>query len=66
MDMSLEKVSSFAPLPIRVLAGIAPINHDLPKYENTQGTQGFFGSIHDQMIFFKLRYLQDHLNRAFQ
>ena len=45
MDMSLEKVSSFAPLPIRVMGGIAFIMHGLPKLENTQGTQGFFGSV---------------------
>jgi len=43
--MSLEKVSSFAPLPIRVMAGIAFIMHGMPKFENTQGTQGFFGSV---------------------
>jgi putative oxidoreductase len=43
--MGLEKVSSFAPLPIRVMAGIAFIMHGLPKFENTQGTQGFFGSV---------------------
>ncbi len=45
MNMNLEKVSSFAPLPIRVLAGTAFIMHGLPKFENTQGTQGFFGSV---------------------
>ena len=45
MDMSLEKVSSFAPLPIRVLAGIAFIIHGLPKFDNIQGPQGLLGSI---------------------
>ena len=45
MDMSLEKVSSFAPLPIRVIAGIAFIIHGLPKFENIQGPQGALGSI---------------------
>ncbi len=43
--MSLEKVSSFAPLPIRVMAGIAFIIHGMPKFENIQDTQGFFGSV---------------------
>ncbi len=43
--MSLEKVSSFAPVPIRVIIGIVFIMHGLPKFENTQGTQGFFGTI---------------------
>lgn len=45
IGMSLGKVSSFAPLPIRVMGGIAFIMHGLPKFENTQGTQGFFGSV---------------------
>jgi putative oxidoreductase len=44
LTMSLEKVSSFAPLPIRVIAGIAFIMHGLPKLSNLHGTQGFFGS----------------------
>ncbi|MBA3750739.1 MAG: DoxX family protein [Nitrosopumilus sp.] len=43
--MSLEKVSSFAPLPIRIMVGIAFIIHGLPKFENISGTQGFFGSV---------------------
>jgi putative oxidoreductase len=42
--MSLEKVSSFAPLSIRIIAGIAFIMHGLPKFNNIHGTQGFFGS----------------------
>ena len=41
--MSLEKVSSFAPLSIRIIAGIAFIMHGLPKISNIHGTQGFFG-----------------------
>ena len=45
MNMSLEKVSSFAPLPIRVLAGTAFIIHGLPKFGNIQGPQGLLGSI---------------------
>lgn len=43
--MSLQKISTFAPLPIRIIAGIAFILHVLPKFENLQGTQGFFASI---------------------
>ena len=43
--MHLEKISVFAPLPIRIMAGIAFIIHDLPKFENLQGTQGFFASV---------------------
>lgn len=43
--MSLQKISTFAPLPIRIIAGIAFILHGLPKFENLQGTQGFFASI---------------------
>ena len=42
---SLEKISAFAPLPIRIMAGIAFILHGLPKFENLQGTQGFFASV---------------------
>ena len=43
--MYLEKISTFAPLPIRIMAGIAFILHGLPKFENLQGTQGFFASV---------------------
>jgi putative oxidoreductase len=43
--MSLQKISTFAPLPIRIMAGIAFILHGLPKFENLQGTQGFFASV---------------------
>jgi putative oxidoreductase len=43
--MYLEKISAFAPLPIRIMAGIAFIIHGLPKFENLQGTQGFFASV---------------------
>ncbi len=43
--MNLDKLSAFAPLPIRIMAGIAFIVHGLPKFENLQGTQGFFGSV---------------------
>lgn len=43
--MNLEKVSAFAPLPIRVMAGVVFIAHGLPKFENLQGVQGFFSSV---------------------
>ena len=43
--MSLQTISIFAPLPIRIIAGIAFILHGLPKFENLQGTQGFFASV---------------------
>lgn len=43
--MNLEKISTFAPLPIRIMAGVAFILHGLPKFENLQGTQGFFDSV---------------------
>ncbi len=43
--MHLEKISVFAPLPIRIIAGITFIIHGLPKFENLQGTQGFFASV---------------------
>ena len=43
--MYVEKISAFAPLPIRVMAGIAFITHGLPKFENLQGVQGFFASV---------------------
>ncbi len=42
--MSLERISSFAPLPIRIIAGIAFIMHGLPKFSNIHGTQGLLGS----------------------
>jgi putative oxidoreductase len=43
--MYLEKISTLAPFPIRIMAGIAFILHGLPKFENLQGTQGFFASV---------------------
>ena len=42
--MSLERISSFAPLPIRIIAGIAFIIYGLPKFSNIHGTQGLLGS----------------------
>ena len=43
--MYLEQISALAPLPVRIIAGIAFILHGLPKFENLQGTQGFFASV---------------------
>src|ERR1044072_5500543 len=43
--MYIEKISNFASLPIRIMAGVAFILHGLPKFENLQGTQGFFSSV---------------------
>ncbi|MDR4490456.1 MAG: DoxX family protein [Candidatus Nitrosocosmicus sp.] len=43
--MQIEKISVFAPLPIRIVAGIAFILHGLPKFDDLQGTQGFFASV---------------------
>jgi putative oxidoreductase len=40
-----RKISAFAPLPIRIMAGIALIVHGLHKFENLQGVQGFFTSV---------------------
>ncbi len=40
--MSLEKVSSFAPVSIRIIAYIC--HAFVPKFSNIHGTQGFFGS----------------------
>ena len=43
-DMNIEKLSSFAPLPIRIMIGIAFIIHGLPKFGDIEGFQGFFAS----------------------
>jgi putative oxidoreductase len=43
-SINKEKLSSFAPFPIRLVAGIAFIFHGLPKFGNLGGTQGFFGN----------------------
>ena len=37
--------SSFAPIPIRIMAGIAFILHGLPKFEDLLETQSFFASV---------------------
>jgi putative oxidoreductase len=43
--MQIEKISSFAPLPIRIMAGVAFILHGMPKFDDLLGTQGFFASV---------------------
>ena len=43
-DMNIEKLSSFAPLPIRIMMGIAFIIHGLPKFADIEGFQGYFAS----------------------
>jgi putative oxidoreductase len=43
--LNITTIASFAPLPIRIMAGIAFIMHGLPKLEGMDKTQGFFGSL---------------------
>jgi putative oxidoreductase len=43
--LNITTIASFAPLPIRIMAGIAFIIHGLPKLEGVDKTQGFFGSL---------------------
>ncbi|HET8792399.1 MAG TPA: DoxX family protein [Nitrososphaeraceae archaeon] len=43
--MQIEKISAFAPLPIRIMAGVAFILHGMPKFDDLLGTQGFFASV---------------------
>ena len=40
-----QTLTSFGPLPIRILAGIAFIAHGLPKLLDIAGTGGFFASV---------------------
>jgi len=40
----MKKLPSIAPLPIRIIVGIAFITHGLPKLENIEGTKGFIAS----------------------
>ena len=44
-DINMEKLSSFAPLPIRIMIWIAFIIHGVPKIGNIEGTKGFFASV---------------------
>jgi putative oxidoreductase len=43
--MTLQTLTSFGPLPIRILAGISFIAHSLPKFSDIAGTRGFFASV---------------------
>lgn len=45
MNSIQDKVASFAPLPLRIVAGIALILHGLPKIQGIEQTQGFFSNI---------------------
>jgi putative oxidoreductase len=44
MSLLRERLMSFGPLPIRIIAGIAFIVHGLPKLANVVGTEAFFTS----------------------
>src|ERR671930_2194364 len=44
MSLLRERLMSFGPLPIRIIAGIAFIVHGLPKLANVAGTEAFFAS----------------------
>jgi putative oxidoreductase len=43
--MNIQKLSTYGPLPIRLLAGIAFMAHGIPKLTDPAMTQGFFGNI---------------------
>jgi putative oxidoreductase len=43
--MTFQTLTSFGPLPIRILAGITFIAHGLPKLSDISGTGGFFASV---------------------
>jgi putative oxidoreductase len=45
VNMNIQKLFLFGPLPIRILAGIAFIAHGTPKLSDPAMTQGFFGNI---------------------
>ena len=40
-----QSLTSFGPLPIRILAGIVFIVHGLPKLLDIAGTEGFFANV---------------------
>jgi putative oxidoreductase len=40
-----DRLISFSPLPLRIIAGISFILHGLPKLSGIDKTSGFFGSI---------------------
>ncbi len=43
--MNIEKLTSFAPLTIRMMMGIAFIIHGFPKLGNIEGIQGYFAAV---------------------
>jgi putative oxidoreductase len=45
MSKERDGLSSYAPLPLRILVGVAFILHGLPKLTGLEGTQGFFNII---------------------
>ena len=45
VNMNIQKLFLYGPLPIRILAGIAFIAHGIPKLADPVMTQGFFGNI---------------------
>jgi putative oxidoreductase len=50
--LNYQRLSSFGPLPIRILAGIAFVVHGIPKLSNLTGTEHFFANmvgLHSQM-----------------
>ncbi|HEY7079412.1 MAG TPA: DoxX family protein, partial [Nitrososphaeraceae archaeon] len=43
--MNYQRLSSFGPLPIGILAGIAFVMHGIPKLSNLTGTEHFFANM---------------------
>jgi putative oxidoreductase len=41
----IDRLATFSPLPLRIVAGTAFIMHGLPKLSGIGKTQGFFGSL---------------------
>lgn len=42
---TIDRLTTFSPLPLRIIAGTAFIMHGLPKLSGMSKTQGFFGSL---------------------
>jgi putative oxidoreductase len=43
--LNYQRLSSFGPLPIGILAGIAFVMHGIPKLSNLTGTEHFFANM---------------------
>ncbi len=43
--MTYQTLTSFCPLPIRILVGDSFIAHGLPKFSDIRGNGGFFASV---------------------